>query len=125
MKEAGTEESFDNVFDKYTSSQNIAQNNLISELKQIKRDNANDDLHVLYSDVKEAPNVFNLIQDDQAEQKKIESKEKEVDKELQKAITNRMFLNPTIRLIRFGMMYNSRTDLVMKINDIDRDQQLQ
>ena len=56
---------------------------------------------------------------------KEESKGKEVDVALQKAITNRMFLNPTIRLIRFGMMYNSRTDMLMKITDIDRDQQLQ
>ena len=67
MQEAGTEESFENVYEKYTAKQDAALNNLISELKQIKRDNTSNDLHVLYSDVKEAPNVFNLIHDTQKE----------------------------------------------------------
>ena len=36
-----------------------------------------------------------------------------------------MFLNPTVRLIKFGMMYNSRTDLIMKVNDINHNPHLQ
>ena len=44
MQEAGTEETFENVYDKYTSKQDTALNDLISELKQIKRDNTNNDL---------------------------------------------------------------------------------
>ena len=61
MQESGLEETFDNVFDKYTSKQEFALDNLISEMKQVKRENIDDDLHVLFSDVKEAPNAFNLI----------------------------------------------------------------
>ena len=33
MQEAGLEETFDNVFDKFTSKQEFALDNLISEMK--------------------------------------------------------------------------------------------
>ena len=92
----------------------------ISELKQIKQQNTRSDLQVLLSDVKEAPAAFNLIKDSHQELPKTEGKpsEQEMDEALQKALMVRMFLNPTVRLIKFGMMYNSRTDLIMKLNDI-------
>ena len=61
MKEAETKHNFESVYDKYQLKQDIALQRIVSELKQIKRDNRLSDLQVLFSDVKEAPAAFNLI----------------------------------------------------------------
>ena len=63
MKETGTEETFDNVYEKYMLKQDSALHSMLSNLKQIKQENSSSDLQVLLSDVKEAPTAFNLIQD--------------------------------------------------------------
>ena len=48
-----------------------------------------------------------------------------MSKALRKALMVRMFLNPTVRLIKFGMMYNARTDSVLKLNDVNHNPILQ
>ena len=36
-----------------------------------------------------------------------------------------MYLNPTVRLIKFGMMFNTRTSLTMSLANINKNPSLQ
>ena len=79
---------------------------LIDELKQLKSDSVEafgKDVHVLFSDVKEAPAHMSLIQDQW---------ETSPDKVSMPAL-----LNPTIRFLRFGHLYNERTGTLIRMSD--------
>ena len=115
----GDEKSFETVHDEYVHNQANALDSLFEDLRIIKRDNKKENLQILVSDVNEAPSALHLINDAH------KVPEKEVDEKLRKNIEMRMYLNPTIRLIKFGMMFNTRTNLIMSLADINKNPSLQ
>jgi len=116
MKESenATEEPLaETAFDKYKQAQETALTDIITQLKQLKRDSIHrigTDVHVLFSDVKEAPAHMSLIQ----------------DKSTGSAVPGTAaLLNPTIRFLRFGQLYNERTNTFIRMSDALQSPQLQ
>lgn len=61
--QSGDEQSFENVHDEYVHNQDNALQELLEELKNIRRENKKENLQILLSDVKEAPSALHLIND--------------------------------------------------------------
>ena len=107
------------MHDQYVHNQVNALSSLIEELKSLRKEHKDSDLHVLVSDVKESPGAMQLIND------KNEVPSTDIDEKLRRDIELRMYLNPTIRLIKFGMMFNTRTKLIMSLENLSKNPSLQ
>lgn len=116
---AATEEQsppVDSPFERFKLAQRGALEDLVAELKRLKRDTGTktgQDLHVLFTDIKEAPAHIQLIKDSNPV------------REDSVALPSSLLLNPTIRLLRFGYLYNERTQALIKMADALSSRELQ
>lgn len=75
---------------------------LIQELKDLKSGiGGQEDLQIVFTDVKEGPTMFNILPD------KNSSKYK--------------YIQPTVRLLRYGQVFNERTGYVTFLKNLDHD----
>ena len=70
-------------------------------------------MQVLFTDVKEAPAYLHLIKDDNSIQTAAQSDDKIQPVQVGLAA----LLNPTVRFLRFGYLYNERTSSLIKMSD--------